>query len=96
MSKHLDPSPIQALKIRLPVERTRDTALYYPIRHRMQVHKEGQYPALVKVARDVLGRDIQMGDKGHSPVISTLYFFIVPLYCEMARLILFCRPSHNR
>ncbi|KAH8077440.1 ribonuclease H-like domain-containing protein [Filobasidium floriforme] len=59
---------LAALKIRLPVERTRDTALYYPIRHRMQVLKEGQDPALVKVAKDVLGRDIQMGDEGHSPV----------------------------
>jgi hypothetical protein len=37
----------------------------------MQILKEGQYPALVKVARDRLGRDIQKGDEGHSPVSRT-------------------------
>ncbi len=35
---------LQVLRLRLPVERTRDTALLYKIREEMKVDKEGQYP----------------------------------------------------
>ena len=60
----------QALQIRLPQERTRDTALYYPIRRDMGVKREGEYPALKVVGKKVLGVEIQKeGDVGgHDPV----------------------------
>ncbi|KLT40162.1 ribonuclease H-like protein [Cutaneotrichosporon oleaginosum] len=47
-------------------EEMRDTALYYPLRERCNVHHEGQYPALRRVALEVLGRKIQCGS--HCPL----------------------------
>ena len=60
----------QALQIRLPQERTRDTALCYPLRRDMGVKREGEYPALKAVGKKVLGVEIQKeGDVGgHDPV----------------------------
>lgn len=47
-------------------EEMRDTALFYPLRERVGVTKEGQYPALRTIAKEVLNRDIQCGE--HCPV----------------------------
>lgn len=57
------------MQIRLPLERTRDTALYYPLREQMGIKREGQYPALRIIAKKVLDKEIQeKGKGGHDPV----------------------------
>lgn len=57
---------LAALHHRHVYEDMRDTALYYPLRQRMGVHREGEYPSLRAMAREVLGREIQQRE--HCPV----------------------------
>ncbi|WVW84293.1 hypothetical protein I302_106324 [Kwoniella bestiolae CBS 10118] len=52
-----------------PYESFRDTALYCPLRRRMGIMREGEFPSLKKLAKAVLGRDIQVQDgRGHDPI----------------------------
>lgn len=57
---------LAVLQHRHVYEDMRDTALYYPLRRRMGVEGEGQYPSLQKLVKEVLGRAIQ--DSAHCPV----------------------------
>ncbi len=57
---------LQVLKLRLPLERTRDTALYYPLRSALGVAREGEFPGLKKLSLEVLDDVIQ--EDVHSPV----------------------------
>ena len=47
-------------------EDVRDTSLYYPIRRRMGVEREGEYPGLKKMYKLVFDTDIQVDV--HDPV----------------------------
>jgi RNA exonuclease 4 len=57
---------LAVLQHRHVYEDMRDTALYYPLRQRCGVKGEGNYPSLQRMAKEVLGRDIQCGR--HCPV----------------------------
>lgn len=57
---------LAVLEYRCVYEEMRDTALFYPLRQRVGVTHEGQYPALRTIAKEVLNRDIQGGE--HCPV----------------------------
>ena len=56
----------QAIQHRHPYELIRDTSLYIPLRERVGVMREGEYPSLKKLSKEVLGREIQGGQ--HDPV----------------------------
>jgi hypothetical protein len=57
---------LQVLQIRYAVEKTRDTALHYPLRQLMGVQYEGQYPGLKKCSKTILNEEIQEAE--HDPV----------------------------
>jgi len=57
---------LAALQHRHPYEDVRDTSLYYPLRKRVGVEREGEYPSLKKLAATVLQVEIQLG--AHCPV----------------------------
>lgn len=57
---------LAVLQHRHVYEDIRDTALYYPLRLRVGVNREGQYPSLRTLVKEVLDRDIQGG--AHCPV----------------------------
>lgn len=57
---------LAAIEHKHQYEDMRDTALFYPLRRLAGVTNEGQYPALRKLAKEVLGHEIQKGE--HSPV----------------------------
>ena len=51
---------------RHPYEDVRDTSLYYPMRQRMGIGREGEYPGLKKLYKELFGEDIQVNE--HCPV----------------------------
>ena len=55
---------------RHPYEDVRDTSLYYPMRQRMGIGREGEYPGLKKLYKEVFGEDIQVNE--HCPVSCVL------------------------
>lgn len=57
---------LAAVQHRHVYEDVRDTALYYPLRERMGVVYEGQYPSLRSLSQAILGREIQCAE--HCPV----------------------------
>lgn len=57
---------LAALRYQCIYANMRDTALFYPLRERMGVVLEGNYPSLKKTVREVMGEDIQKGE--HCPV----------------------------
>ena len=44
---------------RHPYEDFRDTSLYYPLRKRLGIEREGEYPGLKKLYKEVFGEEIQ-------------------------------------
>ncbi|WRT66700.1 uncharacterized protein IL334_003661 [Kwoniella shivajii] len=60
---------LNAIGHRHPYEDFRDTALYYPLRKKLGVNREGDYPSLKRLSKVILGVDIQQnGDAGHDPI----------------------------
>ncbi|GMK58168.1 hypothetical protein CspeluHIS016_0502000 [Cutaneotrichosporon spelunceum] len=57
---------LAVLRHRHVYEEMRDTALFYPLRERCGVKREGMYPSLRHMAKEVLGRNIQCGS--HCPL----------------------------
>ncbi|WVF71105.1 hypothetical protein IAT40_005902 [Kwoniella sp. CBS 6097] len=60
---------LKALNHRHPYESFRDTVLYLPLRQLVGVTREGEYPSLKKLSKEILGIDIQASEgRGHDPV----------------------------
>lgn len=56
---------------RHPYEDVRDTSLYYPLRAKVGVGREGEYPGLKKLYKAVFGEEIQV--ISHDPVKLLLF-----------------------
>ncbi|WWC88974.1 uncharacterized protein L201_003889 [Kwoniella dendrophila CBS 6074] len=65
---------LAALNYRHPYELFRDTALYYPLRKLMGIKREGEFPSLKKLSKEILNLDIQTETEnsgkgcGHDPI----------------------------
>ncbi|WWC94434.1 hypothetical protein V866_001279 [Kwoniella sp. B9012] len=61
---------LSAIGHKHPYESFRDTALYYPLRLKTGIKREGEFPSLKRLAKEVLGVDIQRDDngRGHDPI----------------------------
>ncbi|ORY26330.1 ribonuclease H-like domain-containing protein [Naematelia encephala] len=57
---------LNAIQHRHPYEDVRDTSLFYPLRAVLNVTREGEYPSLKRLCKEVLHKEIQYGQ--HCPV----------------------------